>query len=59
MRSSHLSELDLCIYFMSSSGIKMEVEDGTSATCGELMASLIEEEELNLPRFVTYLSNQS
>ena len=29
----------------------MEVEDGTSATCGELMASLIEEqEELNLPR---------
>ena len=45
------SELDLCIYFMSKSCLKMEVEDGTSATCGELMASLIEEqEELNLPR---------
>jgi len=44
-------KLDLCIYFMSKSCLKMEVEDGTSATCGELMASLIEEqEELNLPR---------
>ena len=44
------SELDLCIYLMSSLGIKMEVEDGTSATCVELISTLIEEDELNLPR---------
>ena len=43
-------ELDLCIYLMSSLGIKMEVEDGTSATCVELISTLIEEDELNLPR---------
>merc|ERR1712020_789016 len=36
---------------MSSLGIKMEVEDGTSATCAELVNTLIEEEDhLNLPR---------
>ena len=35
---------------MSSLGIKMEVEDGTSATCVELISTLIEEDELNLPR---------
>ena len=45
-----LQELDLCIYLMSSLGIKMEVEDGTSATCVELISTLIEEDELNLPR---------
>ena len=44
------AELDLCIYLMSSLGIKMEVEDGTSATCVELISTLIEEDELNLPR---------
>ena len=47
---SLFSELDLCIYLMSSLGIKMEVEDGTSATCVELISTLIEEDELNLPR---------
>ena len=43
-------ELDLCIYLMSSLDIKMEVEDGTSATCVELISTLIEEDELNMPR---------
>lgn len=28
----------------------MEVEDGASATCAELISTLIEEEDLNLPR---------
>jgi hypothetical protein len=35
---------------MSSAGVKMEVEDGASATCAELIATLIDEDELNLPR---------
>merc|ERR1719266_459224 len=43
-------KLDVCIYLMSAVGIKMEVEDGTSATCVELISTLIEEDELNLPR---------
>ena len=31
------SELDVCIYLMSAVGIKMEVEDGASATASELV----------------------
>ena len=30
-------ELDVCIYLMSAVGIKMEVEDGASATASELV----------------------
>ena len=31
------SELDVCIYLMSAVGIKMEVEEGASATASELV----------------------
>jgi hypothetical protein len=33
-------ELDVCIYLMSAVGIKMEVEDGASATASELVRKL-------------------
>lgn len=46
-------KLDLCVYLMSSIGIKMEVEDGTSVTCAELVGTLIEQEDVNLPRQAT------
>lgn len=35
---------------MSTVGIKMEVEDGASATCAEIVNILTDEDELNLPR---------
>ncbi len=35
---------------MSQLGIAMEVEDGASATCTDLVNTLIDEDELNLPR---------
>jgi len=34
---SKFPELDMCIYLMSSIGIKMEVEEGASATSTELV----------------------
>eukprot|EP00095_Tigriopus_kingsejongensis_P011483 maker-scaffold626_size122949-snap-gene-0.34 protein:Tk11483 transcript:maker-scaffold626_size122949-snap-gene-0.34-mRNA-1 annotation:"ferm domain-containing protein 8" len=43
-------KLDICIYLMSSVGIKMEVEDGASATVSELIQSLVDEEGLDFPR---------
>ena len=43
-------ELDICVYLMSSVGIKMEIEDGASVTVTEVVQSLIEEDELALPR---------
>jgi hypothetical protein len=42
---------------MSAIGIKMEVEEGASATVGELILCLVDEEELNLPRQTTTTSN--
>ena len=35
---------------MSAIGVKMEVEEGASATVVELVNTLVEEEELSLPR---------
>ena len=35
--SLFVSELDVCIYLMSAVGVKMEVEDGASATASELV----------------------
>lgn len=49
----NILELDVCIYLMSAVGIKLEVEDGASVTCGELINTLTEEDELNLPRQAT------
>ena len=43
-------ELDLCIYLMSAVGVKMEVEEGASATVVELINTLMDEDELGLPR---------
>lgn len=43
-------KLDVCVYLMSSVGVKMEVEDGASATAAELVNTLIDEEDLSLPR---------
>ena len=43
-------ELDVCIYLMSAVGIKLEVEDGASVTSAELINTLTDEDELNLPR---------
>ena len=42
-------ELDVCIYLMSSCTIKMEVEEGTSATCADLIQAIIEDEKIMLP----------
>ena len=42
---------------MSAIGIKMEVEEGTSATVTDLIVALVDEEELNLPRQTTTTSN--
>ena len=42
---------------MSAIGIKMEVEEGASATVNELILALVDEEELNLPRQTTTTSN--
>ena len=42
---------------MSAIGIKMEVEEGASATVSELIVALVDEEELNLPRQTTTTSN--
>ena len=54
---SSILELDVCIYLMSAIGIKMEVEEGASATVSELILSLVDEEELNLPRQTTTTTN--
>ena len=43
-------ELDICIYQMSSVAIKMEVEDGSSATVTELIQALVDEDGLDFPR---------
>ncbi|TRY63414.1 hypothetical protein TCAL_02646 [Tigriopus californicus] len=43
-------KLDICIYLMSSVGIKMEVEDGASATVTELIQALVDEDGLDFPR---------
>ena len=44
------SELDVCVYLMSAVAVQMEVEEGANATVTELLAALLEEEELGLPR---------
>ena len=45
-----MSELDVCVYLMSAVAVQMEVEEGANATVTELLTSLLEEEELGLPR---------
>jgi hypothetical protein len=45
-----VSELDICIYLMSTVGIKMEIEDGAAATVSEVIGALIDEQDLQLPR---------
>ena len=44
------SELDVCVYLMSAVAVQMEVEEGANATVTDLLSSLLEEEELALPR---------
>ena len=44
------AELDVCVYLMSAVAVQMEVEEGANATVTDLIASLLEEEELALPR---------
>ena len=45
------AELDVCIYLMSAVGVKMEVEEGASATVVELINTLMDQDdELGLPR---------
>ena len=46
----------MCVYLMSAVGIKMEIEDGASATTKEIVAALIDEADLQLPRQVTVTS---
>ena len=46
------AELDICVYLMSAVGIKMEIEDGASATVAEIVGALIDEADLQLPRQV-------
>ena len=43
-------ELDVCVYLMSAVAVQMEVEEGANATVTDLVGSLMEEEELGLPR---------
>jgi len=43
-------KLDVCVYLMSAVAVQMEVEEGANATVTDLIASLLEEEELALPR---------
>jgi len=43
-------KLDVCVYLMSAVAIQMEVEEGANATVTDLVSSLLEEEELGLPR---------
>ena len=43
-------ELDVCVYLMSAVAVQMEVEEGANATVTDLLSSLLEEEELGLPR---------
>ena len=52
-------ELDVCVYLMSAIGVKMEVEEGTSATVTDLICALVDEEELNLPRQTSTTSNSA
>ena len=44
------AELDVCVYLMSAVAVQMEVEEGANATVTDLLSSLLEEEELALPR---------
>ena len=37
-----VSELDVCVYLMSSVGVQMEVEEGAGATVTELVQALLE-----------------
>jgi len=43
-------KLDVCVYLMSAVAVQMEVEEGANATVTDLINSLLEEEELALPR---------
>merc|ERR1719500_496216 len=43
-------KLDVCVYLMSAVAVQMEVEEGANATVTDLVSSLLEEEELGLPR---------
>lgn len=43
-------KLDVCVYLMSAVAVQMEVEEGANATVTDLLSSLLEEEELALPR---------
>ena len=43
-------KLDVCVYLMSAVAVQMEVEEGANATVTDLVTSLLEEEELGLPR---------
>ena len=42
---------------MSAVGVKMEVEEGASATVTDLISAVVDEEELNLPHQTTTVSN--
>ena len=55
----YLTELDVCIYLMSAVGVKMEVEEGSSATVAELVNTLLDEDELGLPRNNQHINSNS
>ena len=55
----YLTELDVCIYLMSAVGVKMEVEEGASATVAELVNTLLDEDELGLPRNNQHINSNS
>ena len=54
-----MTELDVCIYLMSAVGVKMEVEEGASATVAELVNTLLDEDELGLPRNNQHINSNS
>ena len=45
--SFFISELDVCIYLMSAVGIKMEVEEGASATSTELVSLRLKQRKVH------------
>jgi len=51
--NTFISALKMCVYLMSRVALRMDVEDGVNITVQDLVQSILQVEELGLPRVAT------
>jgi hypothetical protein len=51
--NTFISALKMCVYLMSRVALRMDLEDGVNITVQDLVQSILQVEELGLPRVAT------